>query len=57
MSFMNATASTPNPFKHTGRHKDGRKMSRCMRVGLWILATVAVVLVVAGTLAALLWCN
>jgi len=32
-------------------------MSKGMKVGLWILGTVAVVLVVAGTFAAILWCN
>ncbi len=32
-------------------------MSRSVKIVLWALAAVAVVFVVAGTFAALVWCN
>ena len=32
-------------------------MSRRLKIGLYVLATVAAALVVSGTLAALYWCN
>lgn len=32
-------------------------MSRSVKVALWALAAVAIALLVAGTFAAILWCN